>query len=406
MRNRSFTARRGGRSRARSNYRPKRGHFSSRRPQRRGFKGQSISPDKFINKNPKIQTQESYTSTNSLVDFGFSEQIIKNLAKEGYVEPTRIQDEAIPHIMEGKDLVGLANTGSGKTAAFVLPILESLIKNPKERSVLIVAPTRELAQQIQEVFFAFSRSTNIYSTVCVGGMNIGAQIRSLSRKNHIVIGTPGRLKDLDNRGFLHLDKVSTFVLDEVDQMLDMGFLPDIKRLIEKLPKQRQSLCFSATMTPTISNLIKGILKYPVSISVRTSMTGDHIAQDIIKARDNDEKMKELIQLLRQDHLEKVLIFGEMKHSVQKLSNKLNEAGFSSVAIHGNKSQPQRQRALRDFKDGKVRILVATGVASRGLDIPNVSHVINYDRPQTHEEYVHRIGRTGRAGKPGQAYTFV
>tara|TARA_B100001540_G_scaffold316024_1_gene344792 strand:- start:1380 stop:1949 length:570 start_codon:yes stop_codon:yes gene_type:complete len=189
-------------------------------------------------------------------------------------------------------------------------------------------------------------------------------------------------------------------------MLDMGFLPDIKTLIQELPAKKQSLCFSATMTPDISNLLKGILTDPITVSVRTSTKGEHIAQDIIKARSAEEKIRELTTMLKKDHFEKVLIFGEMKHAVQKLSHTLNDLGFSSAAIHGNKTQPQRQKALKQFKEGKVRILVATGVASRGLDIPNVSHVINYDKPQTHEEYVHRIGRTGRAGKAGQAYTFV
>jgi len=370
------------------------------------FHAKTISHDKFINKNPTAQIEAVYTPAHAFSDFGFHPTIVSNLAKKGYKNPTRIQDESIPHILAGRDVVGLANTGSGKTASFVLPIIEKLKKKQTLETALIVVPTRELAQQIQFEFRQFSDGMRLYSAVCVGGLNIYPQKKDLRRGPNVVIGTPGRLKNLINQRELRLENTTTLVLDEADRMLDMGFLPDVTFIISKLPVKRQSLCFGATITPEISRLLQKMLIDPVTVSVRTSETGEHIAQDIIRARTGEEKMQKLTDMLAQDDFEKVLIFGQMKHSVQKLADLLSKMGFPAVAIHGNKSQPQRQRALDMFKTGKVNILVATDVAARGLDIPNVSHVINFDPPNTHEEYVHRIGRTGRAGKPGQAYTFV
>jgi len=380
-----------------------RGNYSGSRNR---FKTKGISHDMFINKTPATLNQEAYVPVHTFSDFGLRSQIVANLTNKGYKIPTRIQDEAIPQILKGRDVIGLANAGSGKTAAFLLPIIQKLATQSNRDTVLVITPTRELAQQIQTEFRVFSDKMQLYSTVCVGGLGVRPQIRDLRRKPHIVIGTPGRLKDFLKQMELHLENTTTLVLDEVDQILDMGFLPDVKNIISNIPKNRQSLCFSATITPQIKRLLDEMLVDPVKISVRTSETGNHIAQDIIKAGTPDEKMVELVKMLSQDHFEKVLIFGEMKHSVQKLADKLSKMNFPAVAIHGNKSQPQRQNALAAFKNGKVNILVATGVAARGIDIPNVSHVINFDQPQTHEEYVHRIGRTGRAGRPGQAYTFV
>lgn len=385
---------------------------SSRRPKgrfersRRSARQNTISHDKFINREPSTNTEKVYVAKHTFNDFGFHSGILANLTKKGYKNPTRIQDEAIPLILKGQDVIGLANTGSGKTAAFVLPIIQKLALLKNGETVLIVTPTRELANQIQDEFKEFASGMQLYSALCVGGLNIRAQIGNLRRNPHVVIGTPGRLKDLINQQELRLQTTTTLVLDEADRMLDMGFLPDIKFIINRLPRTRQSLCFSATTAPVITKLLEEILVSPVTVSVRTSETSEHIAQDIIRTRGKEEKMKELTTMLAKDHFEKVLIFGQMKHSVQKLADALTKLGFPAAAIHGNKSQPQRQRALDAFKSGKVNILVATDVAARGLDIPNVSHVINFDQPNTHEEYVHRIGRTGRAGKEGQAYTFV
>jgi superfamily II DNA/RNA helicase len=372
----------------------------------RRFQGKYISEEKFINKNPKVQEQISYIPNHTFAEFGFDDQIVANLVKKGYINPTRIQDESIPHLLNGKNVIGLANTGSGKTAAFSLPILHKL-KNRKDRqTALIIAPTRELANQIEDEIKIFSQGMGIYTALCVGGMSIGFQKRALYKNPQIIIGTPGRLKDLYQQKSLRLENVGTLVLDEADRMLDMGFLKDIEFLISKLSEKPQSLCFSATITPDISKIIDKIMPEHVTISVRTSETAEHIAQDVIKVTSGDHKLDMLLQMLREPHFEKVLIFGEMKHSVQRLAETLTQAGFPSEAIHGNKSQVQRNRSLAAFKTGRVNVLVATDVAARGLDIPNVTHVINFDKPHSYEDYIHRIGRTGRAGKDGQAYTFI
>jgi superfamily II DNA/RNA helicase len=269
-----------------------------------------------------------------------------------------------------------------------------------------MAPTRELAQQIDEECKRFSRDMRLFSTVVVGGTNIERQIRDLKRQPHIIIGTPGRMNDLLNRRALYLDNVRDFVLDEADRMLDMGFINDIRKIASLVPESRQTLCFSATITPSIQALIHDFMKNPETVSVRTGETSDHVMQDIIEATDKIHKQELLRELLIKDEFEKVLVFGETKYGVQRLADALSKSGIASEAIHGNKSQSQRQRALSAFKKNQVRVLVATDVAARGLDIPNVSHVINFDTPNTYEDYVHRIGRTGRGGAHGAALTFI
>ena len=273
-------------------------------------------------------------------------------------------------------------------------------------SVLILAPTRELAQQIDEQFKAYSYSMKLYSTLVVGGMNIARQISQLQRRPHVIIGTPGRVMDLMNRGKLPLTKVDTLVLDEADRMLDMGFINDIRKIVSSTPSERQTLFFSATITPQVQVLSQEFLNNPETVSVRTADTSERVEQDIVEAGSKEEKLEKLLDMLAREDFDKVLLFGETKYGVQRLSDHLEKEGHASVAIHGNKSQSQRQRALKSFKDNKVKILVATDVAARGLDIPNVSHVINFDQPATYEDYVHRIGRTGRGNAMGKAYTFV
>jgi len=386
---------------------PRRFSQGRRNERSRGKRGaQTLPSTVFINKEPVVKHEETYVSERTFNDFGLDGRLVENLEEKGYTCPTRIQDEAIPHICAGSDVVGLANTGSGKTAAFILPIIDTLTKQTSDEMSLIVTPTRELAQQIQKEFNTFSSRMKLSSVLCVGGLNMRAQIRDLRRHPNVIIGTPGRLKDLLDQREIKSDTITTLVLDEADRMLDMGFLPDITYIIDTLPKQRQSLCFSATTNSAINKLFARLLNDPVTISVRTSETGEHIAQDVITVRSPADKMTQLTEMLNREHFERVLIFGEMKHHVQKLANTLNKQGFAAEAIHGNKSQPQRKRALDMFRNGKVNILVATDVAARGLDIPNVSHVINFDQPRTRDDYIHRIGRTGRAGKQGQAYTFV
>lgn len=384
----------GGQNRRGGNNRPQKGM------------GKYIHPDKFVNKAKPVAEVVPYEPTHTFSDFGFAPALQKNIDAKGYVHPTPIQDGAIKPVMEGKDLIGLANTGTGKTAAFLLPILSRLVEDPNSARVLIMAPTRELAVQIDDEFRAFSKGLGLYSALCVGGVNIGPQIKQIKRGPHLVIGTPGRLKDLVQQKALRLGAANVLVLDEADRMLDMGFIKDIQFLISQLDTERQSLCFSATITPEIRTLIDGMLKDPVTVSVRTAETSEHVEQDVIKASSKEEKIEILQELLKKPDFEKVIVFGQTKHGVQRLAEKLSKSGIPSEAIHGNKSQGQRQRALNEFKANRVRVLVATDVAARGLDIPNVSHVINFDQPATYEEYVHRIGRTGRAGNRGNALTFI
>jgi ATP-dependent RNA helicase RhlE len=397
MRNNSFSAPANNRGKVFRNSR----FGNSPRPKRQGA---YINPDKFVNKATAPQDIEVFVPVNQFADFNFSQALKRNVAEHGYVTPTPIQDGSIEAALAGRDLIGLANTGTGKTAAFVLPIIERLMK--LQGTALIIAPTRELAVQIDEEFRAFAKGLRLYSAICVGGANINRQISQLNRRPHVVIGTPGRLKDLFNQGFLKLGQTKILVLDEADRMLDMGFIRDIRFLIDQLPKERQSLCFSATITPEIDRLIREMLVDPVTVSVRTTETSEHVEQDVIKASSKDEKIAILSNLLGQPEFDKVLVFGQTKYGVQKLADSLAKNGHTTEAIHGNKSQAQRQRALQAFKDQRVKVLVATDVAARGLDIPDVSHVINFDQPNTYEDYVHRIGRTGRAGKRGKALTFV
>jgi ATP-dependent RNA helicase RhlE len=382
------------------------GNRSGGRGGSRGPAKKYIHPSKFINKAVTKADEVVYESKHKFADFPFGAELHRNISSKGYVTPSPIQDQAIPHIIEGRDVIGLANTGTGKTAAFLLPIIERQSGIMLRPSVLIIAPTRELAQQIDEQFREFARGLNLYSALIVGGVNVDRQLRDLKRRPHFIIGTPGRLKDLIERRAIQLKNMTTLVLDEADRMLDMGFLPDIRQIVGAMPEERQTLFFSATITPEIQSLVNGFLKDPATVSVRTSETSEHVEQDVIEAHDKAHKVELLTDLLGGDAYEKVLIFGETKFGVQRLSDHLTNVGIPSAAIHGNKNQAQRQRALKQFKDEKVKVLVATDVAARGLDIPNVTHVINFDTPQTYEDYVHRIGRTGRGGASGHAHTFV
>jgi superfamily II DNA/RNA helicase len=369
-------------------------------------KSKLIDPSLFINADVKPAQQIDYTAKHKFTDFGFDTRLERNILARGYETPTQIQDEAIKPAMERRDVLGLANTGTGKTAAFILPIINNLLKNDGKNDVLIVTPTRELASQIEDDFRAFTKGIKLYSALCVGGTNINPQIKALAKEPHVVIGTPGRLKDLLEQGKLDLDFCDTLVLDEADRMLDMGFIKDVMFLCNSVPAERQTMCFSATINPEIQRLIDGLLKNPITCSVRTNKTNDHIHQSVVKAGDKSEKVEQLHDILIKEDVTKAIVFMRTKWSAQKLSDNLVKRGFKSEAIHGNKSQPQRQRALNAFKSDKVNILVATDVAARGLDIPEVSHVINFDEPETYDDYIHRIGRTGRAGLGGNAVTFV
>jgi ATP-dependent RNA helicase RhlE len=366
----------------------------------------NIDPAKFVRKAAGTTIQAAFVAKHQFTDFALSDRLQKNLALRGYQTPTPIQDEAIIPIGQGNDLIGLANTGTGKTAAFLLPIMNRLQDNPSSEAVLVMVPTRELAGQIADEFRAFSHGLAISCTVIVGGAPIKRQISNLQRRPHVIIGTPGRLKDLVTQRKLDLSRIQTLVLDEADQMLDMGFIKDIRFIISHLPAKRQSLCFSATLSPEIEQLVRDMLHNPVTVSVRTGTTSENVDQDVLFADTPIQKVQMLVDMLAKPEFGKVLVFGKTKHGVQRLADGLHQQGLKVEAIHGNKSQGQRQRALQQFKDDRVQVLVATDVAARGLDIPDVTHVINFDQPTTYADYIHRIGRTGRAGKTGKALTFV
>ena len=381
------------------------GRFS--RPiQRRATRGtQYIDPSKFINKAVITESVEHFQPEHQFTDFRIVENLKKKIIAKGYVIPTPIQDRAIPHILKGVDLVGTANTGTGKTAAFLTPLINAVLLEPRKQ-ILIMGPTRELALQIQDELKSFTAGMKIFSVCCVGGASIGKQISELRYFNNFIIGTPGRLKDLIERGKINLGGFSAVVLDEADRMLDMGFLPDMRQIIGLMPRERQTLFFSATITSEVERLIKDFLREPVRISVKTGDTAKNVHQDIVKIGKGKDKLDVLHELLNQKEFSKVLIFGRTKHGVEKLSDILVKRGFKAESIHGNKNQYKRQKALGLFKDNRVQVLVATDVAARGLDINDVSHVINYDLPATYDDYVHRIGRTGRGAKYGKALTFI
>ena len=375
------------------------------RGRRGAFTGSYIDPKLFVNKAVALQTIEEEKPTNLFSDFAISDFLKQAIAKRGYLHPTDIQDKTIPYILKGHDVVGLANTGTGKTGAFLIPLIDKIIGNPREK-VLIVVPTRELALQIQDEFIALTQGLRIHSVVTVGGTNIRPQISRLKSRYNVIIGTPGRLKDLINRKDLILTDFANVVLDEADRMLDMGFIHDVKLLLSLVAHQRQILFFSATLSTEIERLVQDFLKDPVTISIRKQQTSGNVDQDVVKVEKGQDKIEILTTLLAQAHFQKILIFSRTKRGADKLSKILKLKGFKSEAIHGNKSQAQRQRALNMFKNDSTEILVATDVAARGLDIPDVSHVINFDIPATYEDYIHRIGRTGRANKTGSALTFI
>lgn len=381
--------------------------YTQRKPyfQAKPKRGELIDVAKFINKSDDSIKETSIAITHSFTDFALCEAIQANLKKRNYVTPTPIQDQAIEPVLLGRDLIGIANTGTGKTAAFLLPLINKVFKNRAER-VIIIAPTRELAQQVETEFREFSYNMNIFSCACVGGLPIYRQISALRRNPNFVIGTPGRLKDLNDRGTIKYANFNTIVLDEVDRMLDMGFVDEITTILGSLPATRQSLFFSATIPDKINNLVRSFLNNPVTVEVKSGNTSANIDQDVIRFNHLGEKLGELKKLLSRDAFEKVLIFSETKREVEKLASDLARQGFKAESIHGDKKQSQRQRALAQFKNNLITILVATDVAARGLDIQNVTHVINYTLPHTYNDYIHRIGRTGRCNKKGAALTFV
>jgi ATP-dependent RNA helicase RhlE len=337
--------------------------------------------------------------------------ILKALETEGYTEPTPIQEQSIPHILRGKDLLGCAQTGTGKTAAFAIPILQNLMLQQKEDAyghgikALILTPTRELAIQIDESFEAYGKHLGLRHAVIFGGVSQYHQTNELRRGVDILIATPGRLLDLIAQKLISLKTIKMFVLDEADRMLDMGFIHDVRKIIALLPEQRQTLFFSATMPPEITKLSSSILTNPVRVEVApVSSTAEKVDQHIYLVEKNDKRQL-LIHLLKNENIQNALVFTRTKYGADKIAKELHRANIKSDAIHGNKTQAARQKALNNFKEGKIRVLVATDIAARGIDVDELTHVINFELPNIPETYVHRIGRTGRAGNSGSALSF-
>lgn len=343
-------------------------------------------------------------------ELGLNEPLLRALDAEGYTHATPIQEQSIPILLKKKDLLGCAQTGTGKTAAFTLPILQHLSKEVDPKQVkqiraLVVTPTRELALQINESIKAYGKYTALKSAVIFGGVKQGAQTRTLAQGIDILVATPGRLLDLMNQGFIKLDRIEYFVLDEADQMLDMGFIHDIKKLIARLPKKRQSLFFSATMAPAIVALSNQILGNPEKVTIKPQQTTAEKVDQALYMVSKDDKISLLTHLINERAASSTLVFSRTKHGANKIVKKLAQAKIEAEAIHGNKSQAAREKALNGFKAGKVKVLVATDIAARGIDVEELSLVVNYDLPNVPETYVHRIGRTGRADASGSAISF-
>jgi len=336
--------------------------------------------------------------------------LCRALAKEGYTAPTPIQTLAIPHLLNGKDLMGIAQTGTGKTAAFVLPILQKISEQrkavqPGVPRALIIAPTRELAAQIDQSFATYGQFLRFRHTVIFGGVRQGPQVKMLSQGVDVLVATPGRLLDLMNQGYVMLKGVEFFVLDEIDRMLDMGFIKDMRRIVTALPQKHQSLFFSATVSRETGEFAEKLLTDPVRIEATPQASTLECIKQSVFFVDQNNKFPLLQKLIKDEDMERVLIFSRTKHRADKIAQALSKSRINADAIHGNKSQNQRTKAMHDFKSGRLRVLVATDIAARGIDVDDISHVINFDLPNEPECYVHRIGRTGRAGADGKAYSF-
>lgn len=377
-----------------------------RRPQqsRRGPKKENIHPSKFVQP-AKLQHLEPYVPEHQFEDFQLHSQLKHNLKARNFNEPSPIQDQIIPYGIDGRDVIGIANTGTGKTMAFAIPLINKLMHD-KDAKAIIIAPTRELAQQVLDECRTLVGGSRIRWALLIGGSPMGRQLQDMGSRPNLVIGTPGRIKDHIERGSLKTHFYNIVVLDEVDRMLDMGFVKDMREIIGKMSPVKQSYFFSATIDNRVRGIIDEFAIDPVEISIRTADSSENVEQNVVHYRNDDHKLETLRSLLQEDHLSKVLIFDETRGRVERLSKKLNQQGIKSGSIHGGRSQGQRKRALNSFKASEINVLVATDVAARGIDVADISHVINYSTPQTYSDYVHRIGRAGRAGKKGHALTFI
>ncbi len=368
--------------------------------------GKSIPKERYISK-----TVETFTeSSPKYIGIKFSElnlnsSLYKNVTEKGYLESTEIQAKSIPAILEGKDLVGISSTGSGKTAAFLIPMVNMILQNP-ENHLLVVAPTRELAEQIKKEALTLIKSTFIRVELVVGGENMFRQIQSLRKDPSIIVGTPGRLLDHIKRGTLKPSVFNKVVIDEVDRMLDMGFIKDIREIYSKLSSQKQTLFFSATLNPEVKRIISGMSANYITVEISQNKPAASVYQDIIEFEDKTHKIELLHKLLLQPEVKKSIVFIETKRYVDFVEAELEKRGVRVGSIHGDKTQGRRKSIIQRYRSNEIKVLIATNVAARGLDISDISHVINYDEPQTFDEYIHRIGRTGRNGNTGFAFTFV
>ncbi|MBI4099722.1 DEAD/DEAH box helicase, partial [Candidatus Microgenomates bacterium] len=371
-------------------YRGRRNSFVVARGGRQNHNQRTFDPSFLVAlANQKVEEvqEAAFVPTHAFSDFLISDLLKRNISARGYLHPTPIQDQAIPQILAGRDVVGLANTGTGKTAAFLIPLIDRVIKNPGQK-VLIITPTRELAVQIRDELVAFSPGLNIDSVLGIGGVSIGPQITRLRRNPQFVIGTPGRLRDLEENRALNFQGFNNIVLDEVDRMLDIGFVREIQYIVSRLPRPRHSLFFSATMPASVQAVMRNFSFDPITVSVKSTETVKNVRQEVVQTF-GQPKIEVLHDLLIKQEFSKVLVFGRTKFGMEKLARDLEQRGFKVAAIHGNKNQSQRQRALTDFKNNQVQVLLATDIASRGLDIDDVTHVINYDLPESQETYIHR-----------------
>lgn len=375
--------------------------FSSKR------KKSKLPDPALFEKRVQPSNEKQFLSDREIKDLPVNHTIISNLLKKGYISPTEIQDRSIEHILDGKDLMGLAQTGTGKTGAFLIPLVHRLLGIRPAFQVLIISPTRELAVQTEREFKSISAGLRLFSECLIGGTSVSRDLQKLRRPCHFIIGTPGRIGDMVRQRAIDLNDFNVLVLDEFDRLLDMGFSPDILRIAEGMTNRQQTILFSATEDKSQKSLISKLLNDPVEVRTKSgNISAENIDQEVLSISDGQNKMDVLVNLISDPAFEKVLIFADTKRGVSKICGNLRKAGIKADEIHGDKSQSYRSSALEAFKSRKIRVLVATDVAARGLDIDNVSHVINYQRPQNMENYIHRIGRTGRAGKSGKAYTFI
>jgi ATP-dependent RNA helicase RhlE len=360
-----------------------------------------------VNKTIKLEEQKKAISTREFSALEIHPELQSRISKKGFVKTTEIQDKTFEIISRGDNIIGIANTGTGKTGAFLIPIIDLLLTNKKRHKTIVLVPTRELAQQVDQELRSLSKGLKIYSSCFIGGTSINKDIDKLRRLNHVIIGTPGRINDMINRRALKLHDFDKVVLDEFDTMLDMGFLQEVKKIIDQMHQRNQTILFSATENPKQKTIIDGLIDGYERVRVSEGKANtDNIYQDVIKTKDDEEKNQMLIDLLRKKEFKKVLIFSETKRQVSKLCRVLKKFEVKVDEIHGDKSQQYRSKAIQKFKSGSIQVMVATDVASRGIDIDNITHVINYRIPSSKESYIHRIGRTGRAGKEGSAITFV